>query len=258
MSPAPLLRAGLLATAGLGAGLLLGGRPRSGLLALAAAHATFCATAAAPNHALTGPLIRRFTPRDRELWLTLDDGPDPAATPAILDVLERHRARATFLLIGKRAARHPDLVRAITAAGHEIGNHSHTHPAATFWTAGPARLAREIDDAQRAIHAAAGITPAFFRPPVGMANLFLDPLLRARGLRRLGWSVRAFDTRPQDPAALLDRLTAACYPGAIVLLHERGATAGPAILDAFLTRLRRAEFRVTLPAEAQLLVDSLA
>lgn len=252
MTSAPLLRAALAAAAGAGLALVAARRPRAGLLALAAAHAAFCATAAVPNHALTGPVVRRFRPRGRELWLTLDDGPDPAATPAVLDVLARHDARATFFLVGERAARHPALVNAITAAGHGVGNHSHTHPAATFWTALPLRLAREIDLAQAALG-----HPRDFRPPVGMANAFLEPALRARGLRRIGWSRRAFDTRPQDPAAMITRLAATARPGDILLLHERGATAGPAILDALLTRLADNGFTLGIPRDDQLIVDTL-
>lgn len=258
MTSAPWLRAGLALGAGVGAGLLAAGRPRAALLALGAAHATFCATAAVPNHAVTGPLVRRFRPRGRQVWLTLDDGPDPRATPEILDVLARHGARATFFLVGERAARHPRLAREVVAAGNSVGNHSHSHPAASFWTAGPRRVAAEIDRANLAIASATGRdAPAYFRPPVGMANVFVEPALRVRGMRRIGWSARAFDTRRQDPVAMVDRLVAAAAPGAIFLLHERGATAGPAILDRFLTRLAVLGFEAIVPADDQLRVDSM-
>lgn len=243
--PARRFLAGLLLASG---ALLLSGRVVGAIGALGAAHALFCTTAALPNHRLSGPLARNFSPPGRAVWLTIDDGPHPDSTPAILEVLRRHGARATFFLIGRRAERHPELVRAIVAAGHSLGNHTYSHPSATFWTAGPRRIAREIDRAARAIAAAGVAAPVFFRPPVGMANFFVAGALRRRGLVRVGWSARGFDTRPQDPDRMVDAIVRRCRPGGIVLFHELGATAGAAPLDRLLTRLRAENFSCELPS----------
>src|SRR5262245_23501370 len=88
---------------------------------------------------------RRFQPAGREVWLTIDDGPDPEDTPRLLALLAEHGARATFFVIGEKAERHPELIRDIVAAGHEVAHHTYTHPLASFWCAGPRRLARELD-----------------------------------------------------------------------------------------------------------------
>lgn len=191
----------------------------------------------------------RFATNASEVWLTIDDGPDPVDTPRTLDLLSRHNARATFFLVGERAAAHPDLVRAIVEAGHEIGHHTHTHPAGTFWIAGPRRTARELDDALAAF-ATAGARPTRFRAPVGIKNLFLEPALEARGLRCIGWSLRSLDTLQRDPTALVARVRRRLQPGAIVLLHE-GPRLAPAIrergLAALLTALEEEGYRCVIP-----------
>lgn len=176
-----------------------------------------------------------FVAKARDVWLTIDDGPDPVDTPRALDLLRRYNARATFFLIGRKAAAHPELVRAILAAGHEIGHHTHTHPAGTFWCAGPRRTAHELDAALDTF-AAAGARPALFRAPVGIKNLFLEPALQARGLRCLGWSLRSLDTLQRDPAVLVARVRRRLHPGAIILLHE-GPRLAPAIRERGLAAL---------------------
>ncbi|MEO5719698.1 MAG: polysaccharide deacetylase family protein, partial [Chthoniobacterales bacterium] len=92
-----------------------------------------------------GPVVTRFETREREVWLTIDDGPDPIHTPRLLEILQRFDARATFFVIGERAARFPNELNAIRAAGHEIANHTFSHPSATFWCLPPRRIASEID-----------------------------------------------------------------------------------------------------------------
>lgn len=193
-----------------------------------------------------GELVRtrtRFTPSApdaREVWLTIDDGPDPDDTPRILDLLDQHRARATFFLIGQRASQHPALVAEIARRGHEVGHHTHTHPIATFWCATPARIRRELDDALPALAATSpsetlgighwsliipgGLSrpspPLRFRAPVGIKNLFLAPALATRGLDCIGWSIRGADTFAKTPASVAARVVRRLRPGAIILLHE--------------------------------------
>src|SRR3546814_7752591 len=88
----------------------------------------------------------------RRVWLTFDDGPSDD-TPALLDLLDAHGAKATFFLVGERAAARPGLVRGIVARGHGLGNHSHGHPQAWFWALGPARMRREIMQCQEVLRA---------------------------------------------------------------------------------------------------------
>lgn len=169
---------------------------------------------------------RRFSTGQREVWLTIDDGPDPEDTPQILTLLAAHRARATFFVIGRNALLHPELVQAIVAAGHEVAHHTHTHPTATFWCATPARVKRELDAGLAALHAI-GVRPTRFRPPVGIKNLWLAPALAARGLTCVGWSARGLERSSSGAEAVAARVTRGLSPGAILLLHE-----GPRIPSA--------------------------
>lgn len=197
---------------------------------------------------------RRFAPTGREVWLTLDDGPDPADTPRLLALLAAHHARATFFLIGQNAAAHPDLVRAIAAAGHEIGHHTHTHPLASFWCATPTRLHRELAAGFAAL-APAGIRPTRFRPPAGIKNIALNSALAAHGLACIGWSARGLERRHRDPATVARVVTRRLQPGAILLLHEGPRVPAPIRVEAIrltLEHLTAAGYRCVIPTPAEL------
>ncbi|WP_250500872.1 polysaccharide deacetylase family protein [Caballeronia sp. GAWG1-5s-s] len=154
--------------------------------------------------------------------LTIDDGPDPVVTPKILDILDRHRVRATFFCIGSRAAEHPALVREIVARGHAVENHTHRH-VHTFSVTWPFWLAKEIAAAQRTLEALTGERPMFFRAPAGLRNLFLDPVLQRLDLRLAAWTRRGFDTRECDADRVLERLVDGLAARDILLVHDAGA-----------------------------------
>lgn len=166
--------------------------------------------------------------------ITLDDGPDPEVTPRVLALLARHDALATFFCIGERAARHPQLVRDIVAAGHRVENHSQRHRH-NFALLGPGRCAREVAAGQETLAALAGSAPRFFRAPAGFRSPFLDRALARLGLQLVSWTRRGFDTRRRDPAAVLARLTRGLAAGDILLLHDghaaRTAAGVPVVLD---------------------------
>jgi peptidoglycan/xylan/chitin deacetylase (PgdA/CDA1 family) len=197
----------LLHARALGAALFFGPDP----LVL---HAVFV-----PSAQGLGRVFTRFATERREIWLTIDDGPDPEDTPRILDLLDRHRARATFFLVGTCAARWPALVAEILRRGHEVAHHTHTHPAASWWCAGPARLAAELDRATLALRHG-GANPRRFRPPVGIKHLLLGAALQRRGLDCIGWSIRSGDCLARDADAVVRSVVRRLHPGAIVLLHE--------------------------------------
>lgn len=196
----------------------------------------------------------RFTTARREVWLTIDDGPDPDDTPRILESLAAHGARATFFVIGENAARHPGLIRAMVAGGHEVAHHTHTHPLANFWCASPARVARELDAGFAALREA-GVTPTRFRSPAGIKNLWLAPALRVRGLTGVGWSARGLEHWPGDAGAVAHRVLRHVFPGAILLLHE-GPRVPPSIrvdsIRLVLERLHEQGFQCVVPAAEHL------
>jgi len=174
-----------------------------------------------PRCAWFGPMIKRLAHDTGHALLTIDDGPHPEHTLAILDILDRHQIKALFFLIGERAARHPELVREIVQRGHEIGNHTQTHPAARFWALPPATLWREVADCQHTLTSICpDHPPRFFRPPAGHHNVCTFVISQALGLKMLMWSVRGFDGVMQDVKFITERIRARLKPGSIVLIHE--------------------------------------
>jgi len=222
-----------------------------GLPLMAASHLLFLWGTLWPRSALFGPVLGRLPTSEKQVWLTIDDGPSND-TPALLDLLDRHQAKATFFVVGERAMAQPELVREIVRRGHGIGNHSHTHPSATFWMLGPARMRREIAQCQQVLTAITGFAPRWFRAVVGMANPFVSAPLRELGLARTAWSARAFDAVASDPARVLARIERDIQPGAIVLLHE-GARHGRNLeaIALLLGRLDALGYRSVLPEEIE-------
>lgn len=199
---------------------------------------------------------RRFVTSRPEVWLTIDDGPDPEDTPRILELLAAHGARATFFVIGANAAAHPALVRAMVAAGHEVAHHTQTHPLRSFWCASPARLGRELDDGTAALQAA-GARPTRFRPPAGLKNPWLGRALARRNLACIGWSARGREGMPGDADAVARRVLRGLAPGSILLLHEgrrlRGAIRVHAI-GRVLEQLRERGYRCVVPPSERLAI----
>ena len=186
-----------------------------------------------------------------EISLTFDDGPDPEVTPQVLDILDAQQAKASFFVIGDKAAAHPDLIREIVRRGHSIENHSCTHSNFYGFFAWKALL-KDIGAAQGIIAGITGRTPAFFRSPMGIRNPLLDPVLARLGLRYITWTRRGFDTVAGDPAVVLERLTRNLCAGDILLLHDRRTRSPRAlvleVLPALLKRIAAAGLKpVSLP-----------
>mgnify|MGYP002619824740 CR=1 FL=1 len=177
-----------------------------------------------------------------KVWLTIDDGPDPRTTPELLEVLDRFGVRATFFVIGDKARRHPELLAEIAARGHQLGNHSTSHPAGTFWCLPPQQLERELQETSRLIRAVTGSPPEWFRPPVGHQNPFLHPIADRHGMQVVTWSASAWDGVSIPLERAVRRIERRLTPGTILVLHEgydpgsRGYTPA-ALLEAVLERL---------------------
>jgi peptidoglycan/xylan/chitin deacetylase (PgdA/CDA1 family) len=199
-------------------------------------------------------VFTRFDTGRPEIWLTIDDGPDGEDTPRILDLLDRHRARATFFLIGERAAGYPELVAEILRRGHHVGHHTQTHPVGSFWCATPARLRAELDEGLLVLRNS-GADPRWFRAPVGIKNLFLSGALRRRGLECVGWTIRSLDSVSRDPARVAERVDRLARPGSIVLMHEgRSLNRNVRVraLEILLERLSARQMACVLPTFEQL------
>jgi peptidoglycan/xylan/chitin deacetylase (PgdA/CDA1 family) len=198
-----------------------------------------------PRSRWFGPNLARLpagATERRELVLTIDDGPDPDVTPAVLDALDAAGAKATFFCIADRVAAHPALAREIVRRGHDIQNHtaSHRHH---FSLLGPRGYADELGRAQDIIESVTGQQPRYFRAPAGFRNPFIAPVLARLGLTLVSWTRRGFDTREADAGRVLDRLSRGLAAGDILLLHDgharRTAAGQPVILDVLPPLLER-------------------
>ena len=161
-----------------------------------------------------------------EIALTIDDGPDPAVTPQVLNILDQHGAQATFFCFGEQAARYPELCREIVRRGHAVENHSQRHRH-HFSLLGYFGVLHELQSAQKTLTAITGQSPLFFRAPAGLRNPFLDPVLSRLGLKLASWSSRAFDTRIGDVERVKNTLLHSLQAGAILLLHDGNAARTP-------------------------------
>ena len=158
----------------------------------------------------------------RTVYLTFDDGPNPAATPALLDVLARHQVRATFFIIDRHlTAETAALVRRAAAEGHGVALHSHTRRLTAL---SPGALARTLDAAAARLEQLAGVRPcAAFRPHGGGRSSDMMAGLRQGGRRMVGWGMFLWDWdwfRRPDPDRLVPRIAGRAGPGSIIVLHD--------------------------------------
>jgi len=193
--------------------------------AVAADHALLTLAGMLPRCDWLGPNWTRLSEASRargEVAITLDDGPEPEVTPAVLDLLDRYGVKASFFCIAERALRHAELTRDIVARGHTVENHTlrHRHH---FALLGPGGLFKELEAASQTLAAITGARPLFFRAPAGLRNPFLDPVLTRLDLRLASWTRRGFDTRDGQACAVAAKLLRGLGAGDILLLHDGNA-----------------------------------
>jgi peptidoglycan-N-acetylglucosamine deacetylase len=174
-----------------------------------------------PEWQMFGPSLCRLATTEKVVALTFDDGPDPASTPVLLDLLARKGARATFFCIGKRVARHRELARRITGEAHLIGNHSFAHRRRTnFFSV--SQLRADLERAQAEITRTVGRKPEFFRPPMMLTNQRVFRVARVLSLTVTGCTMRGYELRAANTQQVLNRVLRRLKPGAIIALHDGG------------------------------------
>lgn len=170
--------------------------------------------------------------------MTFDDGPHANLTPQLLDILSERRIRATFFVIGSRVAPHAAILSRIAAEGHEIGNHTWSHPSLS--ALGDGGILTEIDRTTRAIQDVVGRPPAVMRPPYGNLTGRQRQMVHAeRNLPTILWSVDPEDWRRPGAGVVTSRIVTASHPGGIVLAHDiqtGTVRAMPATLDTLIAR----------------------
>ncbi|HFR3977772.1 TPA: polysaccharide deacetylase family protein [Streptococcus suis] len=151
----------------------------------------------------------------RQVALTFDDGPSRLTTPVVLDLLKKYKAKATFFVLGQNIAGNEDILKRMIEEGHEIANHTWSHPNLTRITAD--QVKQEIELTQSAIEEVIGHRPTFMRPPYGAVNA---SVAAAAGLASIYWNVDTQDWSNRDPHLILSQVQSYTNPGAIILMHD--------------------------------------
>ena len=174
----------------------------------------------------------------RFIAMTFDDGPNEKLTSELLDVLAQRHIKATFFVIGKNAEEHPEILQRAIREGHEIGNHSWSHPA--FAKMRDESVRRELQKTEDAIRAAIGIKPTLMRPPYGSITTRQKQWIHAEfGYRIILWDVDPLDWKRPGPAVVTSRIVRAARPGSIILshdIHPGTIKAMPATFDQLLSK----------------------
>jgi peptidoglycan/xylan/chitin deacetylase (PgdA/CDA1 family) len=156
-----------------------------------------------PRAQIFGPTVCR-TSRPEKLALTFDDGPNPAITPQLLDLLTKHNAKATFFLVGKYARQSRALAKEIAQRGHLLGNHTDTHPNLIF--CGPERSHNELLRCSESLAEITGEKPRWFRPPFGFRSPWLGGIAQGQDLRLAMWTLIPGDWRVVSRDWLIGRM----------------------------------------------------
>jgi len=170
------------------------------------------------NSPIFGRVRTRTVARGKTVALTFDDGPNPDATPAILDALAERGVKATFFVLGRHAERWPDLVRRVADEGHAIGNHGYFHRKLHFKS--PAYVRDDLTRGTREIEQSAGVHPKLFRAPHGFRSPWVTWIARSLGQRTVGWSLGVWDSDRPGVEAIASRTVEGAKPGSILLLHD--------------------------------------
>lgn len=199
--------------------------------------------------------------RPGELALTFDDGPNPAWTPQLLDILAQHNVKATFFMLGGFAEREPGLARRVAGAGHLIGNHSWSHPDLSLLTGH--RVREELTRTKDTLEQITGKAVRFFRPPFGARRPYVLHQARALGMTPVMWNAMTSDWEERSPDRIAERLMKKIganqkkRQASNIVLHDGGhhglnADRGPSVaaVDRLLARYARSQKFVTVDAWA--------
>ncbi|NSW81931.1 MAG: polysaccharide deacetylase family protein [Syntrophothermus sp.] len=163
-------------------------------------------------------VIHHVHAKEKLVALTFDDGPDPRYTPQVLDILKQHRVHATFFVVGESVQRHPDIVKRELQEGHEIENHSYTHP--DLGKKNAAEILKELETTQKVIEITAGRAPRYFRPPRGLFNTQVVEIAQRLGMKTVLWDIGVEHRAFRDPRDMAYRVVGKAHPGIIILAHD--------------------------------------
>lgn len=173
------------------------------------------------NSPIFGRALARLPTRQKRVALTFDDGPNPIATPRVLDTLRAHDVRATFFLLGRHVERWPEIARRVHDEGHSVGNHGYHHR--KLHLCGPGFTRLDLMLGTDAIARATGATPEYFRSPHGFRSPWVSRIAAELGQRTVGWTLGVWDSDRPGADVITRRAVEGCRPGTILLLHDGDA-----------------------------------
>lgn len=162
--------------------------------------------------------VARVQCNEKLVALTFDDGPHPRYTDRVLKVLADHGVKATFFMIGQNVKYYPEAAKHVAEAGHEIGNHTYSHPHLS--RVGEGELAEQIRKCDGVIREVTGVTPVLFRPPEGKHGIRQCALVQECGYRQVLWNVDTLDWSGCGTDKIIDRVLRNVSGGDIVLFHD--------------------------------------
>ena len=178
------------------------------------------------NGPLSWPIARSFATEERQVWLTIDDGPGRAETVGMIEVLAEAGMQATFFFIGREVEQRRELVRRVRESGQSVGLHSYAHRSGSFWIEPAGWVETDLQRAEHALRVAGGLQatdPVWYRAPAGRWSAAQMRVCRRRGWHPVGWSASAGDGMCcGDVWTESQRLLDGLQPGAILLLHQGG------------------------------------
>ena len=170
------------------------------------------------NSGVFGRVLSRLPTRERKVALTFDDGPNPVATPRILDTLRAEGVLATFFLLGPHVEQWPGIARRVADEGHAIGNHGYYHRK-LHWKS-PSYVREDLTFGTDAIVRATDSRPRYFRAPHGFRSPWVTPMARRLGQRTIGWTLGVWDSDKPGAETIVRRAVEGTRPGTILLLHD--------------------------------------
>jgi peptidoglycan/xylan/chitin deacetylase (PgdA/CDA1 family) len=171
-----------------------------------------------PVSQLYGRTFTGLPPGTRKLALTFDDGPNDPWTPRLLEALGRHNVHATFFMIGSYVRERPGIASAVAKAGHEIGNHTFSHPNLIF--SSPTSVRSELQQCSAAIEEATGQAARFFRPPFGGRRPDVLRAAESAGLRTIMWRASSHDWSLASDEAIVSKVRSQVRGGEVILMHD--------------------------------------
>ena len=168
--------------------------------------------------ALGNKSLYRVDVTDKVVALTFDDGPDPRYTLPILDTLRQYQAPACFFVVGKNVEAHPEIAKRIILEGHEIANHTMTHPQMPDLSG--RETDQEISGCQQVVEKTTGQLPVFYRSPKGLSTDYAKTSASSLGLQEVLWTLTIENRNAPTPEKMANRILEKVKPGYIILLHD--------------------------------------